>query len=124
MSSTTRPAEEHADVLADLGDDAEVVRDEEKRRAVTRLHLRDQAENLLLHRHVEGRRRLVRHDELRLGREGGRDQDALAHAAGELVRIAGQHALRIADMHLGEKLERALARVAAPKGRGSRSGGR
>ena len=37
-----------------------------RRRAVARLHLRDEPQDLLLHRHVERRRRLVRDDELRL----------------------------------------------------------
>ena len=48
---------------------------------------------------------------LRLERESGGDQHALAHAAGELVRIAAQHALGLADMHLVEQLR---ARACAP----------
>ena len=72
--------------VADLRDDAEIVGDEQHRRAVRGLHVADQAQDLFLHRHVERRRRLVGDDELRLQREGGGDQHALPHAAGELVR--------------------------------------
>ena len=57
------------------------MRHEQQRRAVPRLHPRDQAQHLFLHRHVERGRRLVRDDQLRLGGEGRGDQDALAHPA-------------------------------------------
>ena len=43
-------------------------------------------DDLRLHRDVERRDRLIGHDEIRLGRERARDGDALALAAGELVR--------------------------------------
>ena len=68
------------------------------------LQLRDQPQDLLLHRHVESRGRLVGDDQPRLGGEGGRNQHALAHAAGKLVRIGAHHALGVADMHLVEQL--------------------
>ena len=104
-------AEEHGHLLADLCDHPEIVRDEEKRGAVARLHFGDEAQDLLLHGHVERGRRLVGDDELWLGGEGGGDQHALAHAARELMRIARQHPLRIGDVHLGEKI---AARARAP----------
>ena len=47
----------------------------------------DQIEDLGLDRDVERRRRLVGDQQLRLVGERHRDHHALAHAAGELVRI-------------------------------------
>jgi hypothetical protein len=48
---------------------------------------RKQLQNLRLDRHVERRRGLVGDEELRLTGERHGDHDALAHAAGELVRV-------------------------------------
>ena len=74
------------------------------------LHLANEPQNLLLHGDVERRRRLVRDDDLRLERERGGDQNALAHAAGQLVRIGAEHALRVSDVDFGEQFERAFVR--------------
>ena len=52
------------------------------------LELLDQLENLRLNRDVERGRRLVGDEQLRLARQRHRNHHALAHAAGELVRIA------------------------------------
>jgi hypothetical protein len=70
---------------ADLGHHAQVVGDEEERGAMRRLHPGDEAQHLALDSHVEGGRGLVSDDELRLGRKGGGDQDALAHPSGQFV---------------------------------------
>jgi len=68
-----------------LGD---VVRDEDRRL----LGLAPDAEKLLLHRlsrlRVERGERLVEQEQLRVGREGAREVDALLHTAGELGRPA------------------------------------
>jgi hypothetical protein len=73
-------------VVGLLGDDAEVVRDEEQRHAAALPQRAEQLEDLRLDRHVERRRRLVGDQHARLARDRDRDHDALAHAAGELVR--------------------------------------
>ena len=52
------------------------------------LQVLEQVEDLRLHRDVERRDRLVADDQLRVDRERARDADALALAAGELVREA------------------------------------
>ena len=75
------------DVVDHLGDDAEVVGDEHERRAGLLLELPDELEDLRLDRHVEGGRRLVGDEQLRLAGERHRDHDALAHAARQLVRV-------------------------------------
>ena len=67
-------------------------------------------QDLRLHGHVEGGRRLVGDEEVGLVRERHGDHDALALAARELVRIGAEPALRVADADEREKFERARAR--------------
>ena len=76
----------HRDPVAHVLDDGEVVGDEDERQPVLLLHLLEQVEDLGLHGDVEGGHRLVADDQLRLGGHRTRDRDALALAAGELVR--------------------------------------
>ena len=54
----------------------------------------EQRQHLGLHGDVEGGRRLVGDDELRAAGHGHGDHGALAHAAGELVRVLGGADLR------------------------------
>ena len=54
------------------------------------LQVAQQPQDLGLHHHVERRRRLVGDEQLRVARERERDQDALALAARELVRVVGR----------------------------------
>ena len=70
----------------------------------------DQRDDLRLHRDVERGGRLVGDDQLRLGAERERDHDALAHAAGEFVRIGVDALLRRGNADLGEQIDGALAR--------------
>ena len=85
--STTRPAYITTTSSHDLGDDAEVVRDQQDRHAEPLAQLAQQLEDLRLDRHVERGRRLVGDQQLRVARERHRDHHALAHAAGQLVRV-------------------------------------
>ena len=84
---------EHADALAHLRDDREVVADEEDARPELLAQRRDEVEHLGLYRGVEARRRLVENEERRVLREGHSDDDALLHAARELMRVAAHHPL-------------------------------
>src|SRR5262249_39051292 len=54
--------------------------------------------DLRLDRDIERRDALIGHDDLRVEREGPRDADALALAAGEFVRIACHHLRIEADL--------------------------
>ena len=82
------PAAVHDDdVVGELGDDAEVVRDHDDRHVELLLQLVHQAQDLRLRRHVERGRRLVGDQELRVVDQRHRDHHALPHAARELVRI-------------------------------------
>ena len=74
------------DAVAELGHDAEVVRDQQHRRAALGHEPLEQVEDLRLRRHVERGRRLVGDQQVRLVGERDRDHHALAHAARVLVR--------------------------------------
>ena len=60
-----------------------------RRESLVPLEILDRLHDSALHDDVQCRGRLVEHDQPRLERERERDRDALAHAAGQLVRVAG-----------------------------------
>jgi hypothetical protein len=103
---------EHQNVVADLRGEPQVVRDEHHRGVLALLHLGDEPHDARLDRHVERGGRFVRDDQLRAAREGERDQHALAHAAGELMRIACEQLGAARQMHGLEQFEHALAPLA------------
>ncbi|MCY1502285.1 hypothetical protein D9M68_363810 [compost metagenome] len=80
-------AEHHHGAIGDLGDDAHVVGDEQHRGAFLLLQHFDQVEDLALDGDVERRRRLVGDQQLRTACKRHGDHHALAHAAGEAVRV-------------------------------------
>ena len=84
----------HGDVVADVGDDAEVVADDDHREPGVADQSTQQAEDLGLHGDVERGGRLVGDQQLRLPGQRQRDGDPLGHAAGELVRVGLQHPRR------------------------------
>ena len=97
----------HDDPVAELRDHAEVVRDEQDRRAVAVAQPSQQLEDLGLERDVERARRLVRDQQRRLEQQRHRDHDALPHAARELVRVVVQALGGVGDADLLEQLQRA-----------------
>src|SRR5471030_1886362 len=78
----------HGDVVADLGRDTEIMRDEQHGEVQPHTDLVEQLQHLLLHRYVERGDRLVGDQQLGLHGERAGDADALALAARELVRVA------------------------------------
>ena len=78
----------HDDARADAGDDAEVVADQDDGGAEIAVEFAQQFENLRLDGDVERSGRLVGDQQRRLVANAHRQHHALAHAAGELVRIA------------------------------------
>ena len=104
------------DVVADVGDHAEVVADDDHRQAGVADQRPEQAEDLGLHGDVEGRGRLVGDQQLRLAGQRQGDADALRHAAGQLVRVALQHPLGVDDADLPQQLggDRLAPRPADP----------
>ena len=99
----------HGHPVRDVLHHREIVRDEQIRESAPLLEVAQQVDHLRLHGHVERRDGLVAHDEARVHRERARDADALALAAGELVRIARRGVG--AQPHLVEQRVHALRRL-------------
>ncbi len=77
----------HDHALRTLCGKPQIVRDQQHGRAELTRHRTDLIEDRLLHGDVQRAGRLVRDQQARLAGETDRDQRALSHAAGELVRI-------------------------------------
>ena len=88
---------EDDDFLREIGDDAEIVRDDEHGHPELRLQFLDEGEDLRLDRHVERRGRLVGDEQRRPADERHRDHRPLPQAAGELERIALERARRVRE---------------------------
>jgi hypothetical protein len=99
-----------ADPLGDPPHDAKIVGDEQHAHAMPRADVRQQLENLRLHRHVKRRGRLVGDQKVRLVGERHRDHHALALAAGQLMRIAAEPGFGIRNADLRQQLQRARPR--------------
>ena len=87
-----------ADLVGHVPDDAEIVRDEEVCETQALLQRLEQIEDVSLDGDVECTDRLIANHEIGVDSERTRDDDALALAAGELVRIPAGKALREADL--------------------------
>ena len=94
------------DPVAQLGDHAEVVGDEQDRGAVAVADLAQQIEHLGLDRDVERGGRLVGDQQLGAERQAHRDHRPLLHAARELVRVFARPLLGRAQMHAPEQVDR------------------
>ena len=66
--STALPPYMTRDVIGELGDDPQVVRDDDDGAVELGLQVPDEVEDLRLHGHVEGRRRLVGDEQRRVAR--------------------------------------------------------
>src|SRR5580765_6245275 len=97
----------HKHAVGYVGDHAEVVRDQDDRRAETLANVAHEVEDPGLNRHVERRRRLVGDEHLRIARKRHRDHHALPHATGELVRIFTHAFVGRGDANEVEQLDRA-----------------
>ena len=95
--SATSPGVHDRCAVADLGDDGEVVGDEDEREIEIGCERDEQLEDLRLHHHVEGGGRLVGEEDLRLAGERHGNGRALPHPARELVREAIRPVLGDAD---------------------------
>src|SRR3981189_1517911 len=111
--STTRPAYITAPLAAAPPHPAHVVGDEHHRRSALAAHAFEQIDDLSLHRHVEGGGGFVGDDDARLAAERQRQDDALAHAAGQFVRIAVEPLARSRNTNFRQQSRRALAGLVA-----------
>src|SRR4029077_15250833 len=73
----------------------------------------EEPEDSCLNRDVECRRRFVGEQQARATGQRDRNRDALAHPAGELVRVGVQRAPRARDAHLVEQFDSAIVGRAA-----------
>ena len=86
-----------AEAVAGLEDEAEVVADEQHRGAELATGILDELDDAGLDGDVEGGGRLVEDEERRLRHQRHGDDDALLLAAGELMRVGAEDALRIGE---------------------------
>ena len=106
----------HQGVVGHLGHHAQVVGDDDDRGVELLLEVLEQVEDLRLDGHVQRRGRLVGDQHGRVVDQPHRDHRALPHAAGELVRVVVDPAVRLRDADPVEHLDgaapgRALGRV-------------
>src|SRR3546814_13776821 len=78
----------HHDTVAESGNDAEVEGDHDDGGAEIALQVGQQIEDLRLDGYVEGGGRLVGDPQVRLAEQRHGNHHALAHTAGDLVRVA------------------------------------
>src|SRR5262249_48540332 len=90
------------------GHHAEVVGDEDDGRAEALLEVGHETENLRLDGDVERGGRLICNQELGAAGQRNRDHYALAHAAGQLVRVFARAPTRLGDANEAEHLHHAL----------------
>ena len=87
-------------------DDAQVMGDQHDGGADTPVEFHHQLEDLGLDGDVECRGRFVGDQQFRVARQRHRNHHALAHAAGELVRVVVHAALGVRDAHQAQHLDR------------------
>ncbi len=100
----------HVDVVTHFRHHREIVSNEYDGGAEGFLAIADEIEHLLLNGDVKSGGGLVADQELRPGDEGHGDHDALAHTAGELVRVAVDTFFRFVNADFGKGLDGAVER--------------
>jgi hypothetical protein len=98
----------HRNSVGDLRNYREIVRDEKHSQAELGAEFCQQVENLSLDGDIERGRGLVGDQQLRAIDDGHGDYDALAHAAGELVRIITGATIGVRDGYVFHGLDGAL----------------
>ena len=94
-----------AGLVAGLRHHRQIVRDEEHRQAVAAAKRPQQRQDLGLNGYVQGGGRFVRNEQARSVDDGHGDEDALALAAGELVRIIARAAFRLGQRNLAHGVD-------------------
>jgi hypothetical protein len=95
----------HDEPVGAVGGDPEVVGDQQDGRAGGADELVEAVEDVPLHGGVQRAGGFVRHEQLGAGGDRDRDEDALAHAAGQLVRVLPGPGLGVGQARLGEQLD-------------------
>ena len=84
--------------IGDAADHGEVVADQNDG-GTALLHFRQQVEDLCLHCHIQGGRRLIRDEQWRIERDGRGDERPLPLTAGELPRSLSDPQFRVRQTH-------------------------
>ena len=109
-----RPARiHHQHVISHLRHHTQVMGDQHDRRPELLLQIRQQIQDLRLHRHVQGRRRLVRDQQVRVVDERHRDHRPLPHPTRELMRILIEPPRRLRNTHPAQHVHRPAAGLAS-----------
>ena len=102
------PGAHHADALGELRHDTQIMCDQYQGRAGAGTQFLEQVQDLRLHGDVERGAGLVRQQDLRFGDQRHGDHHALAHAAGQLVRILAHTSRAVRDVHRLQHLDGTL----------------
>ena len=105
----------HRHAVRDIGDHAKVVGNVDDRHIELLLQFADQFQNLRLNGHIQRGSRLITDQDLRAAGHRGRNDDALAHTAGELMRILVVASFRVLDAHQLQHADRFFFRVRSAK---------
>lgn len=101
----------HDNVVAHVGDDTQVVRDEDDGHAHLLLERVHELKNLRLDGDIQGGGRFVRDHDRGLAGESHCNDDTLAHAAGKLMGVFSDPDFRRGDADLAEHINRHLERL-------------
>jgi hypothetical protein len=96
----------HHDTVRNLGNDAEIMRNNEDRHSGLPLQLLEKCQHFGLHGNIERGRRLVSDQEVWAQRKRHGDHHALTLTAGKLVRIFVERMIRVGNAHTSEKPQR------------------
>ena len=101
----------HSDAVAGLGDDSEIVGDEDNRGSRLRPEIAQEIENARGNRDIKSGRRFVSNEKLRRCRQRHRDHHPLTHPSGQLMSVLSHAPRRIVDADEVEQFERSSLRV-------------
>ena len=105
------PEIHHRHIIRHLRYHAQIMRNDDNRRAEVLLQLLHQVDNLRLNRDIQRRSRLVRDQDRRIARQRQRNHHALTHPAAQLMWILLDPLLRIGDAHAVQHINRHLQRL-------------
>jgi len=110
------PVIHHDHILRDVGDDAEIVRDDQHGHAELALEIDDLFEYLRLDGHVQRRRRLVGDQQRGPADQRHGDHRPLAQTAGQLERVGLHCAGRVGEANHPQHFARDLAALGSATG--------
>ena len=91
------PRVHHIDIVADLRNYPEIVRNDQDAHTLFRTELLHQAKDLRLDRDIQSRRGLIRNQKTGRTDHGHSDHYPLTQASGQFMRITGKSSLRLRD---------------------------